>query len=159
MNKRRNIAFIIIVLLTILIPIFLNNFAANVEKFSVGLISTNANVITSAPDQTVRQPTKAVLLFETKTIPLDIKARTINTATIKSVSENPTNTGPGPGQEAFTLSQSRMNYLNTSQSQYQQPQPLSQQSQTTQSQSQSQTSGGSIGAMYDQAVNFFTPSS
>jgi hypothetical protein len=164
MNKRRNIAFIIIVLLAIIIPIFLNNFAANVEKFTnKGLITTIASIKTNLTQQVVHEPTKSILLFGTTIVPLNVTSANVLTTGstevgsggVASVSNNPT------GAEAFTLSQSRMDYLNTSQSQYQQPQPLSQQSQTTQSQPQSQpqTSGGSFGSMYNQAVNFFAPSS
>ena len=152
MNNRRNIAFIIIVLLTIIIPIFLNNFAANVEKFTIrGLITNAANIKKTNTVNSIL-PGDAVLLFPTATIHLnDNSTNIITTGTDTALSNIKSS-----GAEAFTLSNSRMDYLNTSQSQYQQPQPLLSQSNTSKSQKQ-QNSGGSLGAMYDQAVNFFSP--
>ena len=156
MNNRRNIAFIIIVLLTIIIPIFLNNFAANVEKFTIrGLITNAANIKKTNTVNSIL-PGDAVLLFPTATIHLnDNSSNIITTGTDTALSNKMPNI-KSSGAEAFTLSNSRMDYLNTSQSQYQQPQPLLSQSNTSKSQKQ-QNSGGSLGAMYDQAVNFFSP--
>ena len=162
MNNKRNIAFIILVLLAIVIPIFLNNFAANVEKFVTGsLIATNANIKTNSIDTITYQPGQAVLLFPTKTIQLittSANAITTDKSGKSEINNTSIKSKPPNGAESFTLSSSRMDYLNTTSTQYQQPQPLSSQSQTTQQQSNQQTSGGSIGAMYNQAVNFFSPS-
>jgi FtsZ-interacting cell division protein ZipA len=177
MRRKRNITLIIIIFLVIIISIFLNNFAANCEKFSV--IQNIATIQQSTTSQSQIQGASVLLDSNNNPISLNSNqaAQSPSPSSSSIIQTTVTSSLLNPVQPLLRLSN-----INPPSMQPQQLQPQQQQQQQQQQQLKTPSqqniidlsqlasinmfpylapspSPSTLTSMYDQAVNFFSPSS